>query len=129
MLRLTIPNGTYQTILTLFGATESLIGCPITDFINFFTSNKVGREKKSYYLIWSILCFQESMNSMFYERLIHCYGKWHVFLTKINKINDTSWLSTRFIVDEVYLEEDINIVITSIDDKSFTKKKIKIENW
>ena len=46
MLRLTIPNGTYQTILTLFGATESLIGCPITDFINFFTSNKVGREKK-----------------------------------------------------------------------------------
>ena len=69
------------------------------------------------------------MNSMFYKGLIQCYGKSYMFLTKINQINDTSWLLARLIADEIYLEENINIIKTSSNDKLTTKKKHKIGNW
>ena len=35
----------------------------------------------------------------------------------------------RFIIDEVCLEEDINTIRTSSDDKLPTTKKLKIGNW
>ena len=68
------------------------------------------------------------MYSMFYKGLIQCYGKSYTFLTKINKINNTSQLLMRFIIDEVYLEEDIKTIRTSSDDKLPITKKLKIGN-
>ena len=96
MLRLTIADGTYQVTLTLFDATEKLIECPPTNLL-----------KKKKKLQWFLLLieyegkkillsnlvnfmFQKDMNNIFL--LIYCYGKSYMFLTKINKINDTSQL-------------------------------------
>ena len=63
---------------------------------------------------------------MFDKRLIHCYERSYIFLIKINKFIDSARLSTKFIADEIYLENDINTIQMSSDENLPAKKKLKI---
>ena len=70
--------------------------------------------------------FQEGMNNMFCKGLIHYYGKSYIFLTKINRFSYSTWLSAKFLADDIYSEEDIKIIQMSSDDNLSIKKKLKI---
>ena len=65
------------------------------------------------------------MNSTFYKGLIYYYGKSYMFLIKINKINDTTGMSIKFIAKEILYEKDINTIKTNNNNKLLVKKKKK----
>lgn len=52
----------------------------------------------------------------------------YIFFTKINKFSDATRLSAKFIVDEVYSEEETNTIQTSSDENLLVKKKLKFED-
>lgn len=48
-----------------------------------------------------------------------------MFLIKINKINDTTRMSMKFIAKEILYEKDINTIKTNNNNKLLVKKKKK----
>ena len=63
------------------------------------------------------------MNGSFYKGLIHSYRKSLIFLTKINKMNDTTRMLERFIAKKVYDNENIDNVNSSNGDSLRSQKK------
>lgn len=52
------------------------------------------------------------MNNKYYQRFIHSYGELYIFLTRINKMSNTSWTlrSLDLIFEEVCNEEEFDII-------------------